>query len=134
MIDYAAIANAGGIPKPQPKKKPSGKKRKNSTISTNKGLKRTVHPVAEEVKKQALEKSTFCFAGHCPVCGGNRVTIADDPHHMPHRSQGGRDIPEHIWMARRVCHGYMHDHPVEERALFKRIEAAGFPVDWGTKV
>lgn len=130
MIDYAAIADAGGIPKPQPKKKPQGKKRKNSTIAPNKGLKRTVHPVPKKVKEQALEKSAFCFCGLCPVCRGLPVTVDDDPHHFPHKSQGGRDIPEHVWMCKRICHGYIHDHPLEERALFEKIEAAGWLVDW----
>jgi hypothetical protein len=122
MIDYQAIAAAGGIPKPQPKKKP----RK----SPKKGLKRTIHPVPKKVKEQALEKSAFCFCGLCPVCEGLSVTIDDDPHHFPHKSQGGRDIPEHIWMCKRICHGYIHDHPLEERALFEKIEAAGWLVDW----
>ena len=134
MIDYAAIANAGGIPKPQPKKKPQGKKRKNSTISPNKGLKRTIHPVPKKVKEQALEKSAFCFCGLCPVCRGLPVTVDDDPHHYPRKgSQGGRDIPEHIWMCKRICHSYMHDHPLVEKEMFQRIEAAGYFVDWGAK-
>jgi 5-methylcytosine-specific restriction endonuclease McrA len=130
MIDYAAIADAGGIPKPQPKKKPSGKKRKNSTISTNKGLKRTVHPVPLEVKKQALAKSAFCYAGYCPNCNGQPVTINDDPDHFPPRSRGGRDIPEHIWMVKRLCHRRSHDNPKERMETFKKIEAAGWLVDW----
>ena len=117
------------VPKPQPRKK-QGKTKQNSTLSAKKGLKRTVHPVPEEVKKQALEKSAFCFAGECPVCGGLPVTVDDDPHHYPRRSKGGRNIPEHIWMCKRVCHSYIHDHPTEERAMFERIDAAGYPVDW----
>jgi hypothetical protein len=126
MIDYHAIAAAGGIPKPHPKKKP----RK----SPNKGLKRTIHPVPKKVKEQALEKSAFCFCGLCPVCRGLPVTVDDDPHHYPRKgSQGGRDIPEHIWMCKRICHSYMHDHPLVEKEMFQRIEAAGYFVDWGAK-
>ena len=121
------------VPKPQPRKK-QGKTKQNSTLSAKKGLKRTVHPVPEEVKKQALEKSAFCFAGECPVCGGLPVTVDDDPHHYPRRSKGGRNIPEHIWMCKRVCHSYIHDHPAEERAMFERIEAAGLPVDWNGEI
>ena len=121
------------VPKPQPRKK-QGKTKQNSTLSAKKGLKRTVHPVPEEVKKQALEKSAFCFAGECPVCGGLPVTVDDDPHHYPRRSKGGRNIPEHIWMCKRVCHSYIHDHPTEERAMLERIEAAGLPVDWNGEI
>lgn len=127
------LTNFHPVPKPQPRKR-LGYRRRNSTLSSKKGLKRKIHPVPDEVKRKALEKSALCFAGHCPVCGGLPVTIYDDPHHYPRKgSQGGRDIPEHIWMCKRICHSYIHDHPLVEKEMFQRIEAAGYFVDWGAK-
>lgn len=125
----ADLSTCHPVPKP-PAREKKGNKQKNSSLTATKRMKRTIRPVPKKVKEQALEKSAFCFCGLCPVCGGLPVAADDDPHHYPHRSQGGRDIPEHIWMCKRECHGYIHDHPAEERAMFERIDAVGYPVDW----
>ena len=117
------------VPKPTRTAK-EGTRRRNSTLKSRTRLKSNYIAVPEAVKKEALKKSAFCFAGLCPVCGGLPVTVNDDPHHFPKRSQGGKDIPEHVWMCKRICHSYIHDHPLEEKAMFKKIEATGFPVDW----
>jgi len=137
MIDYDAIAAAGGIPKiPRPNReaKKERKTRKNSTLVTKKKLKKTIRIIPKEVKEAALEKSRFCLCGFCPVCGGREVTIKDDAHHFPHRSLGGKDIAEHVWMSKRQCHRYLHDYPDVEREVFEKIEAAGYPVVWKAEI
>ena len=58
------------------------------------------------------------------------VTTKDDAHHFPHRSLGGEDIPEHIWMSKRICHRYLHDYPDVEAEVFKKIADAGYQVIW----
>lgn len=133
MIDYTAIAQAGGIPKisgPSREAKREQKTRKNSTLTTKKRLKQAVHIIPKEVKEAALEKSRFCLCGFCPVCGGQPVTIKDDFHHFPHKAHGGKDIPEHGWIAKHECHMYLHDYPDVEKEVFEQIEAVGYPVVW----
>jgi hypothetical protein len=121
MIDLSSDFRP--VPKPmRPKKRET--RRKNST------LKSRARVVPEAVKKEALKKSDLCFAGFCPVCGGRRVTAKDDPHHFPHRSQGGKDIADHIWMSKRLCHSYIHEYPDVEREMFRKVEVAGYKVVW----
>jgi 5-methylcytosine-specific restriction endonuclease McrA len=95
---------------------------------------RTGIPTVVKINTLIL-RGNKCFMGLCEVCGGQSfVTLEDDFHHYPHRSRGGKDIPEHLWPCKRECHDYMHDHPVFEREMFKRIEAAGIAVVWKVEV
>lgn len=124
-MDYDAIAEAGGIPKPTRKKKePKGMKKSR--------LKNKYKPIPSEVKLAALEKQGgFCMGGHCFVCGGTaRVGIRDDAHHFPHRSQGGKDTVEHLWLCRHECHMEIHANPSLEKEMFHEMEAAGLKVVW----
>ena len=135
MIDYAAIAEAGGIPKTSKPNREAKKERKTrKPLKTKKKLKKKTRIVPREVKEATLEKSRFCYCGLCPYCGGKRVTVHDDFDHWPPRARGGRDIPEHGWMARHECHMKSHDNPKQRKEMFEKIEAAGYPVDWGAKV
>lgn len=139
----AELAKYGGNPKPTKKQK-SPKKELNSKsqLSKGEGLKRKTklkskhNPIPLEVKKAVLEeKGSLCFLGHCPICGGMaRVTVKDDAHHFPHRSQGGKDIVEHLWPCRRDCHRAIHDAPWMERLMFQEMETAGISVVWKVAV
>jgi 5-methylcytosine-specific restriction endonuclease McrA len=107
------------FPKPNRKNKPKKK------------LKTRYKSIPVDIKRAVLEeKGRLCFLGHCPNCGAAPVTINDDFHHYPHRSKGGKDIPEHLWPCRRECHDYIHDHPLIERAMFNELEKAGYKVIW----
>lgn len=134
MIDYDAIAAAGGIPKPSRPNREAVKERKTKKASAAKKKPKKSRIVPRAVKEATLEKSRFCYVGLCPYCGGRRVTVHDDFDHYPARSQGGRDIPEHGWMARHDCHMKSHANPKQRKEMFEKIEAAGFPVDWGAEV
>lgn len=130
MIDYDAIAAAGGVPKISSPNREAIKERKAKKAPSAK-RKRIV---PKEVKEAALKKSRFCYVGLCPYCGGRRVTVHDDFDHYPARSQGGLDIPEHGWMARHDCHMKSHANPNQRREMFKKVEAAGYLVDWGARL
>ena len=120
-IDYTISA----FPKKHGKrKKPKGLKKTR--------LKSHYKPIPTEVKKAVLEeKGSFCFLGQCEVCGGlAECTVNDDFHHKPKRSHGGQNIVAHLYPGKRLCHEYYETHPLEEKGLFKRIEAAGFKVVW----
>ena len=93
-----------------------------------KGLKKTriksdPRPIPIELKKAVLElKGGFCLMGFCPSCGGTaQVNEHDDGHHMPHRSQGGKNRVEDIWLMKHECHMYLHDNPLIERQVFGEI-------------
>ena len=129
---YGAIMDTSEFMFPKPTRKP----KKAKPLKTKKNLKSHYKPVPIEIKRASLEtKGRFCLAGHCPNCGGRaEVNEYDDPHHFPHKgSKGGKDIPEHIWMVKRICHSFLHDNPLIERAAFKEIEEAGIPVVWKVK-
>lgn len=141
MIDYAAIAEAGGIPKTskpnrEAKKERKTRKRQNSTLSSKKRLKKTSRPIPDELQKEVMEhKSNLCFCGECEVCGGKTVHIRAGFHHFPHKGPGGgKDIFEHLWPSFYICQKWYHEHPEKEKELFQRLEARGFMVDWGAKV
>ncbi len=133
-MNYEAIADAGGFGKVTRNKKKDRKANRKSRkpLKSKTKPKSKYKPVPLDVKLTALEtKGRFCFAGFCPVCGGTaEVNEHDDPHHFPHRSQGGKDRPKYIWMAKRDCHRFIHDNPMLERLMFQEIEAAGLPVYW----
>jgi 5-methylcytosine-specific restriction endonuclease McrA len=95
-------------------------------------LKTHYEPIPKEVKEAVLEeKGRLCFLGCCPVCGGQaEVEMNDDFHHFPHKSRGGKDCVEHLWPGKRECHDYIQTHPLEEKEMFKEIEAAGIKVVW----
>ena len=97
-------------------------------------LKAHSHPVPPSVWQTVLEnKGSFCFMGECENCGG--LSIATDPHHFPHKGPHSTpDEEKYIWPANRICHDYYHDHPIEERELFKKIESAGWKVVWKVPV
>lgn len=125
-MDYMEIAKAGGIPKPvRPEKKAKPLKSKTR-------LKSHYEPIPIEVKEAVLrEKGNRCFLGFCEHCGGQAiVTINDDFHHHPKRSHQGQNIVAHLFPCLRICHSYYEDHPMEEKEMFKRMEAAGIPVVW----
>ncbi|HBR33741.1 MAG TPA: hypothetical protein DD734_03845, partial [Firmicutes bacterium] len=133
MIDYDAIASAGGIPKPARSNREAVREiNPKASVTKKKPKKSRIIPKA--VKEATLEKSRFCYVGLCPYCGGKRVTVHDDFDHYPARSQGGRDIPEHGWMARHECHMESHANPKQRKEMFGAVEAAGYPVDWGAKI
>lgn len=127
-MDYSCLA----IPKVyREKKKPKGLQSR-TPLKAKARLKSHYEPIPLEVKKAVLEeKGSLCFLGFCPVCGGRaQVGINDDFHHFPHKSKGGQDIVLHLWPGRRECHSYLHDHPVDEKEMFREIESAGVPVVW----
>ena len=124
-LNEEALSGLGlKFPKPKKKKKYQGLKKTR--------LKSHYKPIPIEVKKAVLEqKGSLCFLGHCPVCGGQaEVGLKDDFHHFVHKGKGGQDIVLHLWPCRRECHDHMHDHPTDEREMFKEIEAAGHKVVW----
>jgi hypothetical protein len=120
-IDYGVSA----FPKVyREKKKPKGLKKT--------PLKAHYNPIPIEVKKAVLEeKGSLCFCGFCEHCGGQaECTINDDFHHHPKRSHGGQNIIAHLYPGKRICHDYYETHPLEEKEMFQRMEAAGYPVVW----
>lgn len=134
MIDYDAIAAAGGLPKTSSSNREAVKERKTKKAPAAKKKPKKSRIIPKEVKEATLQKSRFCYVGMCPYCRGKRVTVHDDFDHYPARAQGGRDIPEHGWMARHECHMESHNHPKQRKEMFKRIEEAGYPVDWGAEM
>lgn len=121
-MDYQAIADAGGIPKPARKEKKTKGLKKSR-------LKSKREPIPEVIREAVFrEKGCFCLMGLCEHCGG--MAPATDLHHVPHRAHLGQDIPEHLWPINRICHSYYHDHPTEEREMFNLIESEGHKVVW----
>jgi hypothetical protein len=125
-MDYYAISNAGGLAKPvrEPKPKKGLKKRT--------PLKARYNSIPLEIKIAVFqEKGNRCFWGFCEHCGGQAiVTVNDDFHHHPKRSHRGKNIVDHLFPCLRLCHSYYEEHPLEEKEMFKRMEAAGIPVIW----
>jgi 5-methylcytosine-specific restriction endonuclease McrA len=39
-----------------------------------------------------------------------------DPHHILRRSQGGTDDQANLVSLHRICHSYVHEHPLEAKA------------------
>lgn len=116
MIDTAGMM----FPKPiRPEKKPKPLKSKTRLKSYSK-------PIPIELKRAVIQaKGNRCLMGFCPFCGGQAiVTEHDDGHHWPHRSRGGKDRIEDIWMMKRPCHMFLHDHPLIEKQVFGEILAA----------
>jgi hypothetical protein len=122
MIDYSQFA----IPKPT--SKPKEKK----PLKAKKRLQSKSKPIPIELKQAVLtEKGHLCMCGYCFNCGGTAIVNEhDDGHHFPHRSKGGKDIVEHLWMAKHDCHMAFHDNPMLEREMFKQMEADGIPIVW----
>jgi len=117
-IDYNAIASAGGFGKTAQKKP-----KESAKLKQKKPLKSNNKPVPLELKREVLRiKGNFCLAGFCPICGGRAiVTEHDDAHHYPHRSRGGKDCVEHLWLMRHECHMELHLHPLIEKQVFAEI-------------
>lgn len=126
MIDYSQFA----IPKPT--SKPKTKK----PLKAKTTLKSKSKAIPIELKKAVLEeKGRLCMSGYCFNCGGTAIVNEhDDAHHQPKRSQGGKDIVEHLWMAKHECHMAFHDNPMLEREMFKQMEADGLPVVWKVNI
>jgi hypothetical protein len=113
--------------------KPSKSKPKPEGLKRGKPLKSKVKPINKKVVEAVFqEKGRFCLMGLCEHCGG--TAPATDPHHYPHKARGGQDIVAHLWPINRICHGYYHDHPIEEKEQFKWIEEMGFKVIWKVDV
>jgi hypothetical protein len=112
------------IPKKIREKKPKKKLRQNTR------LKSKYDPVPKEVFESLLEeKGRFCFMGECEHCGG--LSEATDPHHFPHKGKNKTpNLIKYLWPANRFCHSYYHDHPLEEKELFKKLETLGYKVYW----
>jgi ribosomal protein S27AE len=83
-------------------------------------LKAHSEPIDIKLKKAVLEyRGSFCLMGFCPNCGGGAiVTEHDDGHHWPHRSRGGKDRVEDIWLMKHDCHMFLHDNPLIEKQVF----------------
>lgn len=109
----------------KPKKEKKGLKSKTRLKSHSK-------PIPIELKREVIQvKGNLCFLGFCEHCGGRAtVTEHDDCHHHPKRSHQGQDIVAHLFPCLRLCHSYYEAHPLEEKEMFKRMEAAGIPVVW----
>lgn len=114
------------FPKPTPKEKKYWGLKKTP-------LKSHYNPISDKIKKELFEaKGSFCFCGECEHCGG--TLQATDTHHFPHK--GPHSTPDnlkYLWPVNRLCHDYYHDHPAEERMLFKKLEELGYPVYWKTQ-
>jgi 5-methylcytosine-specific restriction endonuclease McrA len=109
--------------------KPSKGKKQSTGLKTKKPLKSNSKPIPLELKREVLKvKGNFCLMGLCENCGGRAE--ATDLHHFLHKSQGGKDVIEHLWPINRLCHSYYHDHPVEEKEIFKLIQKSGWKVVW----
>ncbi len=111
---YHAIAEAGGFAKPIR----AGKQKKG--LKKKAPLKSHIQSIPIELKKMVLEqKGHFCLMGLCPNCGGTAIVNEhDDGHHWPHRSRGGKDRVEDIWIMKHECHMFLHDNPLIERQVF----------------
>lgn len=105
-------------------------KKEKKRLKSKTRLKSNVKPIDKKLKEELFEtKGSSCFMGLCENCGG--LSQATDLHHFPHK--GPHSTPDdikYLWPANQICHGYYHDHPVEEKELFKSIEAAGWKVYW----
>ena len=66
-------------------------------------------PVNARAKEQTFRRDGY-LCQWCRVPGGHL-----DAHHRLRRSQGGRDIPEHMVSVHRLCHDFIHAHPAEAR-------------------
>jgi hypothetical protein len=127
---YDAIAECGGISKRYKSKQVEDTSKKQKGLKQKARLKSKSKPIPKEVKEAVLkEKGGFCFMGLCEHCGG--TAEATDPHHFPHKGPHATpDEVKYLWPANRICHDYYHDHPLEEKELFKKIEAEGWKVYW----
>jgi hypothetical protein len=106
-----------GYPKKvRPKKEKKGLKKRTP-------LKAHGEPIPTKLKKAVLEyRGSFCLMGFCPNCGGTAtVNEHDDGHHWPHRSRGGKDRIEDIWIMKHDCHMYLHGNPLIEKQAFGEI-------------
>lgn len=111
------------LPKPRKKQKEKKKLRQKTPIKAH------YEPISEIVRQKVFEtKGNKCLMGLCEHCGG--MAQATDLHHLPHRAQNGQDILAHLWPINRLCHTHYHDHPIEEKEMFKVIEANGWEVAW----
>lgn len=137
-INYNAIAACGGQAKPTSplKSSKSGLKRQNHPLKRKTKLKNKFKPIPIEVKKAVLqEKGDRCFMGFCERCHGTRVMIHEGQHHFPHKGPYCTpDDVKYLWPAHDLCQGWYHEHPKEERELFKRLEAAGHRVYWSIPI
>lgn len=74
-----------------------------------KPLKSTQHRIPEYLRAFVYERTQY----KCEWCGrfGGRL----DLHHRLARSQGGWDTPENLVAVDRLCHSYIHAHPLEAK-------------------
>jgi hypothetical protein len=125
------LANVGLLyPKKIKEPKPKKGLQKRTPLKAKTKLKSHYEPVDKKLLEELFEmKGSFCFMGLCTNCGG--MALATDPHHFPHK--GPHSTPDKIkymWPANRICHDYFHNHPLEEKELFKLIETEGWKVCW----
>ena len=113
------MIDTSGLAFPKPGKKPKQQK----PLKSKTRLKSHSKPIPIELKREVIQvKGNLCLLGFCPCCGGQAtVTEHDDGHHFPHRSRGGKDRVEDVWMMKHDCHIYLHDNPLVEKQVFKEI-------------
>jgi 5-methylcytosine-specific restriction endonuclease McrA len=72
-----------------------------------KPLRSRPRPVDKRAAAAALKRDE----GLCQWCRvpGGRL----DPHHIQRRSQGGKDVAWNLASVHRLCHAYIHEHPLE---------------------
>jgi 5-methylcytosine-specific restriction endonuclease McrA len=79
------------------------------------------------VVSTATRESVYLRDGYiCQWCRtpGGRL---DAPHHRLLRSRGGSDKPGNLVTVHRICHDYIHAHPVEARARGFLLRATDEP-------
>jgi 5-methylcytosine-specific restriction protein A len=86
------------VPKPTP------------TLKEPRTLKQRVHRIPRHVRAMVLARDNMT----CRWC--KRRGGALDPHHILRRSQGGTDDQANLVSLHRLCHSYVHEHPLEAKA------------------
>lgn len=75
-----------------------------------KPLKARPKGVAPNLRERVFERDGY-VCRWCEVPGGHL-----DPHHILPRGRGGLDSTANLVSLHRVCHRFVHEHPVEAKA------------------
>lgn len=65
--------------------------------------------VAPSLREQVFSRDRYCCKW-CRVPGGRL-----DPHHILPRGRGGKDELDNLVSLHRLCHSFIHEHPIEAK-------------------
>ena len=80
------------------------------TVKQRQRLKPKRRPVDAQAAATAYERDGY-VCRWCQAPGGHL-----DAHHVLRRSQGGKDEPGNLVSVHRLCHSYIHEHPLEAKS------------------